>query len=302
MSDIFDALVKAQREVDHRNAGGESQPLAGDSQGTNGHGGARPPVIGDDAGAGRQRARRGRSWFSWLRGRRNGGDDSAQLGLRDERSFLDEQFRVLRTRIEVQIPGTIMITSSLEQEGKTLCATNLAIALSMRFAPGVILVDADLRRSAVASRFGIHRGPGLAECLMGEAEWRDCLVTTRHERLRVIPAGRHTAMACELLGSERMHQVTNELKAEFPHHPIVFDSPPVLLTADALVVARYMDYIVFVIRAGMTPRAAALKAIEALGRDRITGVVFNGATESASDFYYYGRQYGYYGGQNGSSP
>ncbi|HVO25005.1 MAG TPA: polysaccharide biosynthesis tyrosine autokinase [Candidatus Margulisiibacteriota bacterium] len=200
---------------------------------------------------------------------------------------------MLRTRIEIEKPGTIMITSALDQEGKSLCATNLAIALSRRIGPGVILVDADLRHSSVAAYFGLTEGPGLADCLMGDAQWRDCLVATKHYGLRVLPAGRQTSMACELLGSERMHALTAEIKAELPYHHIVFDTPPILLTADPLVVARYMDHVLLVVRAGVTPRAAVLKAVEALGPDRILGIVFNGATESLSHYYYYGRRYGY---------
>ena len=90
-----------------------------------------------------------------------------------------------------------------------------------------------------------------------------------------------------------MHALTAEIKAELPHHHIVFDTPPILLTADPLVVARYMDHVILVVRAGRTPRAAVLKAVEALGPDRVMGIVFNGATRNISHYYNYGGGYVY---------
>ena len=295
MSDIFDALVKAQHEIDDRRAaGGESgaEPGASDSAASNGAG-VQAPADQNGAGRARVRGRRWRTWLPWLRGSRNGHYDGRPFVVPSQGGLIGEQFRVLRTRIEVERPGTIMITSALDQEGKSLCAANLAIALSMRIGPGVILVDADLRHSSLAAYFGIGQGPGLADCLMGDAQWRDCLVATKYYGLRVLPAGGQTSMACELLGSERMHALTAEIKAELPSHHIVFDTPPVLLSADPLVVARYMDHVVLVVRAGVTPRDAVLKAVEALGPDRLMGIVFNGATRNISHYYNYGGGYVY---------
>jgi protein-tyrosine kinase len=296
MSDIFDALVKAQREVDDGRAAADEPRTEPSGEDSGPSAGADIESAADRNGAGRERVRvaRWRNWLPSWRASRNGHGDGRPLEGSTQGGAIGEQFRVLRTRIEIEKPGTIMITSALDQEGKTLCATNLAIALSKRIGPGVILVDADLRHSSVAANFGIAETPGLADCLMGEAQWRDCLVATQHYGLRVLPAGSRTSMACELLGSERMHELTAEIKAELPYHHIVFDTPPILLTADPLVVSRYMDHVVLVVRAGMTPRAAVLKAVEALGPDRVMGIVLNDATQNISHYYHYGRKYGYH--------
>ena len=219
----------------------------------------------------------------------------------DGGSQIGERFRVLRTHVELAGPSTIMITSALDQEGKTLCAANLTVALAMRISKGVVLVDADLRNPSVGKSFGDGNGRGLVECLTGESRWQDCLMPTAYERLLVLPAGQPSRLAPELLGCERMQVVINELRAKFPDHVLLFDTPPILLTSDPLVVARYMDHIFLVVRGGVTPRGAVLKAIEALGPERLRGVIFNDAATHPSDHYYYSGNYPYGYGSRGSN-
>ena len=227
----------------------------------------------------------------------NGNGHYLPLVAAGDRTVTGEQFRVLRSRIETVGPGALMVTSAVAQEGKTLCAMNLALALSLRIDAGVVLVDADLRRPSAGASFGVKGGRGLADCLLGEARWQDCLVTTKHDSLRLLPAGRRTSVAPELLGSERMQAVVAELKREFPADYILFDTPPILLTADPMVIVRHMDHVLLVVRAGMTPRASVLKAIKVLGADRFLGVVLNDATQNVFNMYHYGGQYGYFYGQ-----
>jgi len=300
MSEIFEALLKAQREAEGRSGTPEQTPepstvaSTGDS---NGRAAKRP--VGLKAPGTRSRAFRWIPWIPRLHGMRNGHHRNGReneipwLITPDHRDPVAEQFRVLRTRIETVGPCTLMITSALDQEGKTLCAVNLAVALAMGIGTGVILIDADLRRPAAGALFGSHGRAGLLECLTGEARWQDCLIPTAYEGLQVLPAGGHTASAAELLGSEQMGQIIAEMRSEFPQHRILADTPPILLTADPLVVARHMDHIVLVVRAGATPRRAVSQAIEALGADRFLGVVLNGAIENVSDHYYYGGRYSY---------
>jgi protein-tyrosine kinase len=165
----------------------------------------------------------------------------------------------------------------------------------MGIGSGVILIDADLRRPAAGALFGSHGRAGLLECLTGEARWQDCLLPTLYEGLQVLPAGGRSGIAAELLGSEQMGAIIAQLRLEFPQHRILFDTPPILLTADPLVMARHMDHILLVVRAGVTPRRAVSQAIEALGADRFLGVVLNDATDNASDYYHYSGRY-FYGG------
>lgn len=303
MSEIYEALRKAQREADARQRpGGDTArqpplrlavPAAAPAPGAEEPGAPQPaphPV------------RRGlRGWLRALL--RRAAEADAPDGLLAERlrarrgTPMGEQFRVLRSRIETAGFGTYMITSALEREGKTLCATNLAFALADSLgAAGVILVDADLRRPSVGAWFGLRGGPGLADCLLGDAHWSTCLHETGHPALRVLPAGRESSRSTELLGSERMAVVLDEMKEAHPQHYVVVDAPPLLLTADPLVLARHVDRVLLVVRAGITPRAAVAKAIDILGSERFLGIVLNGTTETFTERYQYGYgRYGYYG-------
>jgi len=308
MSEIFEALRKAQRQADarraHQQPGGDavvSRPQQTAEQPSEA---ARPitPLINrtTDPPAPRHRPRR---WLPrWFRQTSSNGklDVSFPLLVSPRHdTTVGEQFRVLRTRIESVGHGTFMVTSALDQEGKTLCAANLAVALSMSLGPGVILVDADLRSPSIASGFGLQDTPGLVDYLRGDAQWEQCLRSTAHERLQVLPAGHSSAMSTELLTSDRMPALLVELKSRFPDRYLLIDAPPLLLTADPILLARHAEHVLLVVRADVTPRDAVIKAIEALGAERFLGVIFNGATESVSNYYYYGRDR--YGGHGASS-
>src|SRR5262249_54179532 len=158
--------------------------------------------------------------------------------------------------VQMSGPGTVMITSALDNEGKTICAINLARALSMSIGSGVVLVDADLRHPSTASALDIRTNPGLVDYLTGHADWRACMQSVDGNGLRVIPAGTSSSIAPELLGSPRLSQLIDEIKRELPDHYVVFDAPPLLLTVDPLVLARHVDHVLLVVRAGITPRAA----------------------------------------------
>jgi Mrp family chromosome partitioning ATPase len=157
----------------------------------------------------------------------------------------------------------------------------------------VVLIDADLRHPSTAHVLDISTTPGLVDILTGDADWHSCMQSIDENRLRVIPAGTSSSIAPELLGSPRLTALIEDVKAEFPRHYVVFDAPPLLLTVDPLVLARHVDHVLLVVRAGVTPRAAVMKAIESLGPERLRGIVFNGATAQLGHYYHY-RDY-YYG-------
>lgn len=309
MSEIFDALRKAQKEqagqggtADDAERGPMQLPRAWlDEQPT----AALETPTADEPS--RVRANRPaaptRGLFARLRERLSGNENNGNGALfAQPGSLMAEQFRLLRTRVEMAGPGTVMITSALDNEGKTSCAINLARALAMGIGRGVILIDADLRHPSTAHVLGIRTNPGLVDVLTGDADWRACVHMMDEERLRVIPAGTSSSIAPELLGSPRLTQVIEEVKAEFPGHYVVFDAPPLLLTVDPLVLARHIDHVLLVVRAGVTPRAAVIKAIESLGPERLRGIVFNGATAQLGHYYHY-RDYYYYGPTpDGSGP
>ena len=184
----------------------------------------------------------------------------------------------------------ILVASALAEEGKTLTAVNLALTLSESYRRRVLLVDADLRRPTVHQAFGFENIVGLADALAAKEERRLPIVAIS-PRLSVLPAGRPSADPMEALTSSRMLKILDEAANVFDW--IIIDTPPVGLLTDANLLAAMLDGAVFVVAAGRTPCAVVQKAVEALGRDRILGVILNSVEDAAAmpgDYYY--RYYG----------
>jgi capsular exopolysaccharide synthesis family protein len=185
---------------------------------------------------------------------------------------------------------SILVGSALAEEGKTLTAINIALTLSESYRRKVLLIDADLRRPTVHQAFGFENIVGLADALAAKEERRLPIVAVS-PRLSVLPAGRPSADPMEALTSSRMLKILDEAANVFDW--IIIDTPPVGLLTDANLLAAMLDGAVFVVAAGRTPCAVVQKAVEALGRDRILGVILNRVEESAAmagDYYY--RYYG----------
>jgi len=184
----------------------------------------------------------------------------------------------------------LLVGSALAEEGKTLTAVNIALTLSESYRRRVLLIDADLRRPTVHHAFGFDNIVGLADALAAKEE-RRLPVVEISPRLSVVPAGRPSADPMEALTSSRMLKILDEAASVFDW--IIIDTPPVGLLPDANLLAAMLDGAVFVVAAGRTPCAVVQKAVEALGRDRILGVVLNrveDANAMPGDYYY--RYYG----------
>lgn len=194
-------------------------------------------------------------------------------------SLVAEQYRSLRTRIKRAENGrpvrTILVTSPAKGDGKSLTAANLALTMAQEFQRNVVLVDADLRGSAVHSLFGIDRGPGLAEVLAGEATLDEALVYLPDYRLTILPAGSTPQFPTELLGSVTMRRAVDTLRARFDR--ILIDLPAVTPLADVGTVAPLADGVVIVVRAGVTQRPALDQALAAFEENKVLGVVLNDA-------------------------
>jgi len=184
----------------------------------------------------------------------------------------------------------ILVGSALAEEGKTLTAVNIALTLSESYRRRVLLVDADLRRPTVHRAFGFDNIVGLADALAAKEERRLPIVAIS-PRLSVLPAGRPSADPMEALTSGRMMKILDEAANVFDW--IIIDTPPVGLLPDANLLAAMLDGAIFVVAAGRTPCGVVQKAVDALGRDRILGVVLNRVEEANAmpgDYYY--RYYG----------
>ena len=205
-----------------------------------------------------------------------------------------EQYRRLAAslhHLQVQTGlKTIMVSSAMPRDGKTLTSTNLALTLSESFKRRVLLIDADLRRPSIHTVFRLTSTRGLADGLRSGADGALPLIEVSH-RLAVLPAGTPDRNPMAGLTSERMKGVLTEAASRFDW--VILDTPPIGLISDANLLAELVDGVLIVIGAGSTDYTAVQRMIAEIGRERILGVVLNRVQESTAtqlryQNYYYG--------------
>lgn len=224
-------------------------------------------------------------------------EDIAPVLIVPPHSFGAEAFRKLKTQIFLHpgnSPRTILVTSAAPQEGKTLVAVNLAVAISKEIHSNVILVDGDLRRPGIQLEKR-KRTKGLSSYLSDGIPLSEILVNTDIEKLQIIPAGSSTRKSSELIRSNKMGELLECLKEFGDNTYIVIDSPPIMATADPSLLSKMVDGIILVVRAGYTSRESVQNAIKSIDRQKIIGVVFNQRDVRPSTYFseYY-RYYQYY--------
>jgi protein-tyrosine kinase len=179
---------------------------------------------------------------------------------------------------------SVMVTSALPGDGKTLTSINLAMVLAESYRYNVLLIDADLRRPSIPSVIEGH-GSGLSETLRAPTEHKLALVSMT-SRLTLLPAGQPIANSIEALTSPRMRQILDEASRRFDW--VILDAPPVGPATDARLLAQMVGGTLFVLRAGSTPHRDVKNAIDTIGREQILGVVLNGVEPDTKAEYYYG--------------
>jgi protein-tyrosine kinase len=208
-----------------------------------------------------------------------------------------EQYRRLAARLHLAQTqhGTriVMVTSAMPGEGKTLTATNLALTLAESYKRQVLLIDADLRRPWVHEMFQLPNLTGLNDGLQGDDDRKVPLLRLT-DNLTVLTAGRPDSDPMSVLTSQRMKRVLVEASARFDM--VIIDTPPVALLTDAHLLASLVDAVLLVVQAGRTRLPAIKTAVEAVGRDRILGVVLNRADDALAhdayhNYYVGGRSY-----------
>lgn len=191
--------------------------------------------------------------------------------------------------------NVIMIASAMPKAGKTFCSVNLAVSLSLERELNVLLVDADVAKPHISREFGLGEAPGLIDLLVDDSRSiEDTLVRTDLNDIQVLPAGSGHQQATELLASERMSRIIEELATRYPDRIILLDSPPLLITSEAQALAAQVGQIALVVEAGETKQQALTQAIEVLDADKAINVILNKSRHS-SQIGYYGGDYGYYG-------
>ena len=206
-----------------------------------------------------------------------------------------ETFKLLRGQIlfprDREVPRSILVTSTFPGEGKTFTAANLASTIAMSVDEYVLLIDADMRRARIHRMFGFRNVRGLHDYLIGEKKFDELIVRTGIDKLSILPAGRSPRNPSELLSSNMMATFLEDAKQRYKDRFIIIDSPPTHITAEAKFLAQYVDAVIFVVMANKTPRKDALKAIEALGRDKVLGIVFNGYNQARKSYHKYYEKY-----------
>jgi tyrosine-protein kinase Etk/Wzc len=179
----------------------------------------------------------------------------------DPKSPVSEAYRTLRTNIQFKNKKNkqlvALITSSAPKEGKSTTVANLAITMA-QMGSKTVLIDTDLRRPVIHSIFSMKKDYGVTKFLIGSSELKDIIQKTFVNNLSVIPSGPLPPNPSELLGSEDMKILIEELRKKFD--VILFDSPPVIAVTDAAILSTLVDGVVLVIKAHQTHREAIKRA------------------------------------------
>jgi receptor protein-tyrosine kinase len=220
--------------------------------------------------------------------------ESHLLDLNNSHETPAEEFRTLRTRLNhlqtLQPLHTIVVTSPSPAEGKTFSAVNLALAQAQIAESSVLLGDFDLRRPIIHNLFQIDRTPGLSDFLTGRCTFSQALRKVEGMSLYLLPAGSLVKNPLELLNMRQARALFEELPRIV--NWAIFDTPPLLFSADANLLATLADGTVLVVKIGSTTFDNVQRAMQSLCENNVLGIVANGARASelySKYTYYYSR-------------
>jgi len=225
------------------------------------------------------------------------------------RSSLADELRVIKRPLignaqgksasPIDSANLVMVTSSLPGEGKTFMAINLALSIAMEVDTTVLLVDADVARPAIPDRLGLRPSKGLLDLLTNKSlDVSDVLLRTNVERLSILPAGKPHSRATELLASESMTRLVEELASRYNDRILIFDAPPLLPSTESRVLATHMGQVVLVVEANRTRQSAVNQALATIESCPVVMLLLNKVERigfNTSSYGYYGG-YGRYGG------
>lgn len=221
----------------------------------------------------------------------------------DERLIVDEYRNIKRPLVAhafgkraTKVPDghLIMVGSALPGEGKTFSCINLALSMTTERDMRVLLVDADVAKPHITRLFGLEKQLGLLDVLDEDVglDLDKAILPTNLDGLSILPAGKPRPHATEMLASERMERLIRALGDQDPNRIVLFDSPPILMTSEAKVLASLVGQVVLIVHAGKTPQRAVFDAVGQVGEDKALNLVLNQVRHSRSGNYY-GAYYGY---------
>lgn len=206
-----------------------------------------------------------------------------------------ESYKTIRTNLifATQKAGCkrVIITSSVPNEGKSINCCNLGITMAQTNSR-VLIIDCDLRKPTVHKLLKLKGIPGLSELLAGMNEVAECIQSSGYQNLDILSAGTIPPNPAELLSSEAMDKVLENLSDEYDY--ILLDTPPVNVVADAMVLSPKADGVVLVVREGVTTHPEMKHSLASLefGKAKVLGIILNGV-ETGSRYGY--SRYGYGG-------
>ncbi|MDL2354167.1 MAG: XrtA-associated tyrosine autokinase [Pseudomonadota bacterium] len=206
------------------------------------------------------------------------------------RTMLVEDFRIIKRPLikrafsesadSTKPANLIMVTSSVPGEGKTYCAINLAMSIAMELDHTVLLIDADVARPSVLRTLGLPAERGLMDILLDDKiDLADVLLRTNVDALSILSAGTSTPRATELLASQSMSNFVHEIANRYPDRIVIFDSPPLLLTSEAHVLATHMGQIVLVVESETTTQHAVKESLRQLEGCNNVNIIYNKTRE-----------------------
>ena len=216
------------------------------------------------------------------------------------RSQLADEYRVIKRPLltnalrkstpTIARGNLILVTSAVPGEGKTFTSINLALSMAVELDCTVLLVDADVARPAVLDRLGMQRTKGLLDVLTNpRLDLSDVMMRTNVDRLSILPAGTHHPRATELLASDGMNRLIDELASRYPDRILIFDAPPLLPSTESRVLATHMGQIVVVVEADRTRESTLTQALATLESCPVVMTLLNKVVGSNVGSYY-----GYY--------
>lgn len=215
---------------------------------------------------------------------------------------MGEEYRIIKRLLlmsafgkgvpQVERGNAVVVTSSLEGEGKTFTSFNLAVSIAQERDSTVLLIDADLARRTLSGLFDAQKARGLSDLLVDPTmDPASVIAHTTMDKLRFIPAGTPQENAAELLASSQMERIVTELVSRYEDRVILFDSPPLLASSQASMLTQLAGQVLMVVEDGRTPQSALQEATGMIDDNKLLGMVLNCCSES--------RGGGYYGGYSG---
>ena len=210
-----------------------------------------------------------------------------------ERTQIAEEFRLIKRPLllnafaeppdNIENGNLIMVTSSRPGEGKTFCAVSLAMSIALERDLTVLLIDADVAKPDVLNVLGVEAEKGLVDLIADDdLDLSDVLIRTDLENLTLLPAGRQHHLATELLASDKMEKFVTDIARRYPDRIIIFDSPPVLMSSVAGVLALHVGQTLFVVEAQRTVQQAIENSLGLIASCKNISLLLNKAQSSGN--------------------